>query len=339
MLPIELWESIIEQCQDERPTLFACSLVCRSWTPKSRRLLFENRFLGCTDLLSRLNEDPKCTLASSITALRVGYPTTMPLDEFGRTIIDRFPSLTSLYVYSPQVVLPLLLNLSSSLTYLAISCRLPFSDDKASIFAGKLLKLIGNFNALEILSFYRSTGARRLTVDPISPPDNSKPLLSALSRLRRFEADLEWNIFLPWFLIPSASPFRHLETLQLKLDVYYFSGRVPLFQLFCNLCSSAVKHLSISFGWRVLPALDLGHFVCLRSIRFTDLGTESEPHQPHQLQRLIDIVSTCPSRSATSPLRVVLITDKKLDPFAIQGVEWIVKERITIIVPASSQRR
>ncbi|KAL0067789.1 hypothetical protein AAF712_005229 [Marasmius tenuissimus] len=302
--------------------------------PKSRRLLFQGRFVDLHRNPARISllNSPECTIKPFITALTVGHIPGEPthpgvtLDEFVWTVINQCTSLTSLQVRpSGKTILPFFLGLSSSLTHLRIIRYLRGSDDWASITAGRLLELIGNFDALEILSLTCPAGTRRLTVDPISVPANSKQPLSGLTRLRRLEVDLEWNVFIPWFLIPGVSPFPDLETLELKFNQHYFSVRAPLLQPFFNLCSFAVKHLTISVRWRVLPVLDLSHFVCLRSICFTGLGAGPDPHH---LQQLIDIVSTCPNRNTASPLRVYLTTYKELQgPSAIQGVEWIVKER------------
>ncbi|KAK7051556.1 hypothetical protein VNI00_004535, partial [Paramarasmius palmivorus] len=41
-LPQELEELVIGHCQDDKPTLLACSLICRAWLRKARAIVFSS---------------------------------------------------------------------------------------------------------------------------------------------------------------------------------------------------------------------------------------------------------------------------------------------------------
>ncbi|KAK0188461.1 hypothetical protein F5146DRAFT_1055347 [Armillaria mellea] len=67
MLPVELCNLILDHLHDSKPSLFACSLVCRAWIPECRFHLFHNLRL-CRDTAGtffQLFESRHATLASA----------------------------------------------------------------------------------------------------------------------------------------------------------------------------------------------------------------------------------------------------------------------------------
>ncbi|SJL13806.1 uncharacterized protein ARMOST_17254 [Armillaria ostoyae] len=67
MLPAELCNLIIDHLHDSKPSLLACSLVCRAWIPECRFHLFHNLRLcrDTADTFFQLFESPHATLASA----------------------------------------------------------------------------------------------------------------------------------------------------------------------------------------------------------------------------------------------------------------------------------
>ncbi len=67
MLPAELCNLIIDHLHDSKPSLLACSLVCRAWIPECRFHLFHNLRLcrDTADSFFQLFKSPHATLASA----------------------------------------------------------------------------------------------------------------------------------------------------------------------------------------------------------------------------------------------------------------------------------
>ncbi|KAL0067786.1 hypothetical protein AAF712_005226 [Marasmius tenuissimus] len=229
--------------------------------PKSRRLLFKDRFPDlCNPALVSLLNDPKCTLGPFITALQAGYsksayPRRVPHDELAQTIIDHCANLTSLKTPLPHSILPLLINISSSLTHLDIAYELDDFDDIVSIQAIELLELIGNFSALEILSLccppglLRRSRQRHYCPSPIPVSTDSKIPPLILAHLRHLKMELEWDVFIPWFLIPNGVKFPALETLGITFSDWHAPMSTKILESFFDLSSSAVKRVSLTATW------------------------------------------------------------------------------------------
>ncbi|KAK0216841.1 hypothetical protein IW262DRAFT_150284 [Armillaria fumosa] len=69
MLPVELCNLIIDHLHDSKPSLLACSLVCRAWVPECRFHLFYQVVLGpdTADPFFQLLESPHATIAPAHT--------------------------------------------------------------------------------------------------------------------------------------------------------------------------------------------------------------------------------------------------------------------------------
>ncbi len=69
ILPTELCNLIIDHLHDSKPSLFACSLVCRAWVPECRFHLFHKVVLyrDTADLFFQLFESPHATISSAHT--------------------------------------------------------------------------------------------------------------------------------------------------------------------------------------------------------------------------------------------------------------------------------
>ncbi|KAK0475794.1 hypothetical protein IW261DRAFT_1492996 [Armillaria novae-zelandiae] len=78
MLPVELCNLIIDHLHDSKPSLLACSLVCRAWVSECRLHLFCKVILnsGTAEPFFQLLESPHATIASARTReLYVGHNT------------------------------------------------------------------------------------------------------------------------------------------------------------------------------------------------------------------------------------------------------------------------
>ncbi|KAL0067785.1 hypothetical protein AAF712_005225 [Marasmius tenuissimus] len=208
----------------------------------------------------------------------------------------------------------------SSLTFLEISDSFDDWGLQPSIEAGKFLNMIGNFNSLEVLSLWLHPGATQFD-DPVEPV-NDRELLDRkgrqLPRLRRLKLDVIWNVFIPWFLTPDPG-ILHLpvvEEIELSLAIVPLSVQGALLQSFLDLYSSTVQVLVLHVMLETVPALDLGRFSALRLILFDVQGA------PDEIQKVVDIVSTCPNRNREDPLRAI-ITNEEVQPSTIEGAEWI----------------
>ncbi|KAJ8088392.1 hypothetical protein PM082_022465 [Marasmius tenuissimus] len=334
MLPIEIWENIIEDCQDEQGALSACSLVCRAWMPKSRQMLFKDTFLTLTDqnssaFLNLLN-DPKCTMAPYVVAVEPTASEHSPsqVNELTDTLIDKCTNLTSLKLNSEAALLPFM-SLSASLTYLDLSDYLWGWDPQSSIVAGRVLNLIANFTVLEVLSLYFDSPGKAISeTEPVYDHEElaTSPRQS-LTRLRRLHLDLVWNVFIPWFLIPDPGVLTlpAVETLELNLACWPLRVALPLLQLFLDLYSSSVRDLILHVMWESLPAVDLSRYTALRSALFKVQGPPEEGEEKNQLQNLVNIVSTCSQRVSREPLQAI-VTNEDVKLANIEGVDWILDE-------------
>ncbi|KAK1233926.1 hypothetical protein PQX77_002877 [Marasmius sp. AFHP31] len=328
-LPPELWDNIIQECQEEPATLSVCSLVCKSWMPESRRLLFKNKVVkpsdeGSQDFL-RLLSDPKCTATVFIAALKLNYWTNYSSEfhDVADAFINRCTSLRSLTLCGrARTALSSLSSTSiSSLRFLEISDSFDDWGSQPSVELGKFLNMVGSFSALEVLSLFLHPGATHFSgpVVPVydrEPPDQKGR--RHLPRLRRLKLNVVWNAFIPWFLVPDPG-IPHLpvvEEIELDLAIIPLPVQVALLQSFLDLYASTVKVLVLQIMCETVPALNLGRFSALRLILFDIQGA------PDGIQKLVDIVSTCPNRNREDPLRAI-ITNEGVQPSTVEGVDWI----------------
>ncbi|KAJ8088383.1 hypothetical protein PM082_022456 [Marasmius tenuissimus] len=279
--------------------------------------------------------DPKCTVTRFIAALELDFWTnrSSQFHDAAEVFINRCNTLRSLRLFGrAETTLSSVssTSISSSLTILEISDSSHGRGPQSSIEAGKILDVIGNFSALEVLSLWIPPGVT-LANDPVEPVYDRESLARkarrSLPRLRRLKLDVIWNVFIPWFLIPEPG-ILHIpvvEVMELNLGHFPLLVQEALLQSLLDLYSSTLKELVLPIFWGTLPALNLGRFTALRSILFEVDGTPDEDDDEDQLQKLIDIVRTCPNRSREDPLRVI-ITNEDIEPGAIEGVDWILDE-------------
>ncbi|KAL0576307.1 hypothetical protein V5O48_005683 [Marasmius crinis-equi] len=340
MLPIELWESIIDDLHDDRPSLAACALVRKAWLPKSRQHLFNHHFLKLgannTEAFCDLVHDLKSTLKYHITAVELngysflqrGHQDVDSLFRLSQAVIHECSNLKSLRLYNTEKAFPLLTrsNLTSNLTGLHLSDSFGGWGDRVSVQAGKLLDFVGNFTALESLSMWYDTPGIFCGPDPIQPIDTEGGTKKTTLRfLRALDLDLIWNAFIPWFLVPGVLNSPGVEKLEITISYLPNSERhVPMLQEYLDLFAASLKDLILSLDWDHVPVLNLSQFKALRCVVFK-VGSFGEPEEETHFQELCDIIMSTRKGGDAGPLAVI-VTNEEVDPPYIKGVTWILDE-------------
>ncbi|KAL0576304.1 hypothetical protein V5O48_005680 [Marasmius crinis-equi] len=304
MLPIELWEAIIDHLQG--------ALVCKPWLSKSRQHLFSRpRYflkLGANNAnaFHGLVHDSRSTLKYHITSVELnGYSFLQPdghqdvddLIRLSQAIIDGCTSLGSLKLYGAQKAFPLLTSrgLFSTLTTLHLGGTLWGWGTQASVQAGKFLDFVGNFTVLESLSMSYDTPGRYIggVIHPrADQSDGVGTKKAGLRFLSDLDLDLIWSVFIPWFLVPGVLRSPALETLEISLtNLPNRERHVPLLQEYLELFAISLKDLAFSFAWDNVPVLDLSHLKALRCVVFKG-GLFCEPEEQVHFQDLCNMVST-----------------------------------------------
>ncbi|KAK7051557.1 hypothetical protein VNI00_004536 [Paramarasmius palmivorus] len=333
MLPPELWDRVIDHCRDDKPTLFACSLVRKSWLPRTRSILFLSpQTLSETTVaeFSLLLESPHCTIIPLVQAIAflprwdAGQRDAF-LGALERTIARIQSSGGALKELSTAMVLPheivhrpnLLNTLSQSLT--SFSFIVMMGNDPPSIL--EILSLLGR--TLQTVNLYMEpTGfVLRRARDPQTPFSHKV----SMPELRNLTMGCSENTVLPWFLTPGILELPRLTYLSLWLKNILFGEEVV--QRFLNqLCSRTVEDLVIRFRYSNLPALDLSRFTSLRSIKFKGKTRRSDEQSANTYEKIVNIVATTPSTGAKL---VVTVTDPSFElPHSasrlLDRVEWII---------------
>ncbi|KAL0576306.1 hypothetical protein V5O48_005682 [Marasmius crinis-equi] len=363
MLPIELWENIIEYCQHDTPSLSSCALVCKAWLPKSRQLLFSRHTVELYASNTQAFCDLPHTLKFYVAAIDLsGHSFTQPngdqngdgLIRLSQAVLDECTNLRSLTLYHAETVLSLFTRspITSTLTTLHLRGHVKGPIRRLSVEAGIILDLVGNCTVLEDLSMYYRTPRRY-----ISPGDTVEPVDSAaierkkttLRFLRKLDFHLVWSVFMPWFLIPGILRFPSVERLEISLG-YLRQGDqtslLPLLQPYLELFSPSLKELILRLdsGWDSIPgkvrlsllslgahwyppsALNVSRFKALRSFLFRVEGEILPVH----FRTLCDIVrSTREGESESNPLTVILTVNndnETVEPPDTEGVTWIFDE-------------
>jgi hypothetical protein len=212
-LPIEIIEYMIDYLSDDSAALKACSLTCRSWSPRARNNLF-------TKL--RVNPYPSSQLQSLPTA-------SIP-----------FHAVRVMTIIGSSVKLSALLephwSTLQNLTDLRIRGFLPARD---AILDNYLLSFLVNFPTLESLTIW---DCQLLTSTTIIHIIQNLPQLSRLE-LRRIA------IKSPEYIAPlpdRTSPLRHLYINQLDGSIQKFIENLLVPELSLHLWSCYVSYANVS---------------------------------------------------------------------------------------------
>ncbi|KAF9268535.1 hypothetical protein L218DRAFT_1073020 [Marasmius fiardii PR-910] len=334
VFPPELFEAVIDHCQDHRPLLTACSLVSRDWLPRSRSHLLSsgitlsatvngnNIWKFCSLLDSRY-----CTITPFIrsTVIFLRAPSFCDLEALWRAVAQAFTShhlqissMTLVCIPTPLLQASQLVALTSTLTSLNLVGMLWYDEKESfSSKARRILDFIRSFPLLESLEIGYETPGRIVPYTPLSTPSDFPKL--SLPRLRRLQlGDIPYNVFLPWFLVPDGIDFPNLSYLSFFMGYTTLNIEPPLLQEFLDkICSPTVETLSFWYLWESLPALDLGAFEKLRSLELY-VCSGDKTHYP-KLPELISTVSTL----GQVPLTASISVDPTFEPPTIDGVRWI----------------
>ncbi|KAJ8076699.1 hypothetical protein PM082_001122 [Marasmius tenuissimus] len=332
ILPPELCDAVIDHCKYNRSTLGACSLVSKTWLPRSRSLLFHAISLSKLNLhsLCPLLASPHCTIAPFIQSCTV-FP-RVSSDELEKlmstmehSVFRRLQQLTSIVTICipPQwLAQNTSTSLVSTITSLSVVGLLWYEETESfSEKCRQILQFASAFTLLESLEIGYETPGRVVPYTPTTQDLSCFPKI-ALPRLRRLLlGDVPYNVLLPWFLIPGAGA---VELPSLSFFSFYIGYETlnvdsELLQEFLDtVCSPTVEEISFWLVWESFPALKLDRFESLRSV---DLHTRVDQDDYHT--KIFDLVSTLPTLGRT-PLSVTITGDPTVQLPKIDGVSWSV---------------
>lgn len=242
-LPQELWDEILDNLAGHRQALMACSLVCRSWVPRSRTHLFETialkpRNIQALAQLLRLPE--KCTFfphVSSIVASRYSWNEN---NTYFNSISDRlkhFSSVRSLTLrmtvdithYTVQDFHSGFISSFPTITTLVLYCE--FSGKPAPL--ADMISLFPSLQRLEIraMSECRFSVASRFSVPP--------PDIRHLYLFKYSAAPI-----LSW--LHSLNLLHTIETLSL---IQFSYADAPILRKSLAQIGGSLQHLKISMPW------------------------------------------------------------------------------------------
>ncbi|KAI3606996.1 hypothetical protein WG66_007875 [Moniliophthora roreri] len=289
-LPPELCDIIIDHLESDWTSLSVCALVCKSWLPRSRSLLFPESF---TFKLRRSNihkfrtslESPYASITPFIRRIAVFSPwikDTVLFDELEHVVLHLVPRLNgiSFTAYPDQILRkPQLIRcLSRTITSFSLRC------DSGSVDEGldgrEILQLLKPFSErLENLELELDTLGIWL-----AQPIQAYALFPHmhLKHLRRLRLSVPWNSILPWFLVPNFMELPVLSVLVVDIgNTQTRAGSYHLLQAFLDrLCSRTVEEMEFRFYYGSLPPIDLRNFGLLRSLvlkgwHYDDMGIEN----------------------------------------------------------------
>ncbi|EEB91597.1 hypothetical protein MPER_10019 [Moniliophthora perniciosa FA553] len=249
-LPIELIERIIDVYHDDRPFLKECSLVSRTWTPRTRLHLFskystmiQTRFYQNsyrdddnertpTDIFCDILDNPFCTITPYIRSMRIdagnrskqgntyvgetGYPEWFP--KLWNSLKSKketdMLNLTFLWMeIHPEAlgqIPPGVLNTLPSLS-MWVSPPISISESEAMQL---LFTFLGHLEGLEELRLAFTINHR--VVEPSGFGTGEKIRLDRLQRLH-LRDNTSGNLVLPWFNIPGLVETPNLRNVFLDL--------------------------------------------------------------------------------------------------------------------------
>ncbi|KAG7091167.1 hypothetical protein E1B28_010219 [Marasmius oreades] len=328
--PLELCEAVIDHCHDIRPSLSACSLVSRSWLPRSRSHLFASGITLTANNIRTfcsLMDSQYCTMApfirsSVIFLIRVS--SFLQLESLLKTVEQAFisnrlriSSITLVCIPHQLLHTSQLVALASTLTSLSLIGTLWYDEKESfSLKARRILDFVISFPSLETLEIGYETPGRIVPYTPLVSVSDC-PRLS-LPRLKRLQlGDIPYNAFLPWFLVPGAVDFPNLRFLSFFMGHTTLNVEPHLIQeLLDRICAPTVETLSFWYLWESLPDLDLGAFKELRSLELYACSGDKSYYT-----KLPELISTVPTLGRV-PLTVSVSEDSAFEPPAIDGVQW-----------------
>ncbi|KAI3607018.1 hypothetical protein WG66_007874 [Moniliophthora roreri] len=337
-LPPELCDRIIDQYQDDKRALSACSLVCKSWLPRSRSILFSatpDLSEHSVQVLDALLVSPHCTIIPFVRCIRFlpkwsARERDSFLDAFERSITRIQTAGGNLNKVEVAMVYPselvgrpnLLLHLSQSVTSLSfMHFGFPMRIDTKSI-----LEIMGVFSeTLESLNLYLEIPGI-ITGSPLEPaPPFAQKV--CMSQLRRLALSCPWNEVLPWFLLPGQVEFPRLTYLSVWMLFPIPDSRDLLQSFLDEKCANTVEDLELPCCYCYIPAIDLSQFT-LRSIIFK--GKNAGQVSEADCKKIVDIVST--ASFAARKLTVVVTDDGFKLPSSnkdLDHVEWLIGSNLS----------
>ncbi|KAJ7902616.1 hypothetical protein B0H14DRAFT_2666831 [Mycena olivaceomarginata] len=229
-LPQELIELVIDQVAlESRPSLKSCSLVRRSWVPRSRSRLFER--LG-SHAIRNLVRSPYCTFLPHVRTVLFSS------EDFDDILVEDMCRLThvrtlDVYMYNcdvPEKVYSFLAAAFPDITSLQVSCNLPGQPPP--------IDFISCFAALRELDIHDSVSDRLYhpSGEMPSPPPRG---------LRRMK--LSGNS--PGPILAWLHATRHLPNVDSLVLDELRSGHIAIVRAALQQIGGALRHLELSAGW------------------------------------------------------------------------------------------
>lgn len=185
VLPIELTDAIIDELWSHKPTLSACSVVCRAWCARSRLHLFQEVSLWSnkpfrTGNFNDLIRSPWCTILPNVHLLSVHFHPHHGDVELWRNLIfllQALPRVKSLSLIRPPFSRldpdgPIIANLFAAFSKLKSEMRLVAATVRNIRQLTDLVAACQNIHTLRVeqATICQDKGCR---YDPLPPPPRS----------------------------------------------------------------------------------------------------------------------------------------------------------------------
>ncbi|KAJ8095988.1 hypothetical protein PM082_015209 [Marasmius tenuissimus] len=262
ILPGELTDIVIDFCHADESSLLVCSLVCKSWTSRSRCHLLGtpkalNRLINARNALAfnNLLVSPHCSLIPHLLRLNIQYDPPKShragLEEVWKTL-HSYPSLSLKVLHLSDVLvddLPktFLPHSTSSLKTLYLKGCDGVGQTTSSLIVLRISDYVNVYKSLEDLTLdYQSAGCRISFVDPRPKDLEGGPKL-CLPHLRRLSFNSAFGVFLPMFASVGFIQCPRLTHVHLRVPISV--DQRALQQFLDAVCASRVELLEISFKY------------------------------------------------------------------------------------------
>ncbi|KAI3607087.1 hypothetical protein WG66_007890 [Moniliophthora roreri] len=333
-LPPEICDAVIDCIYDDKEALCSSSLVCRSWVPRCRVLLFPSSSLfklkpeDINDFRLLL-ENPRCTLLPFVQ--RICLSTSEGPRGQVELYLHNLRKIVNIVEEQKSIIKDMMISGFPSPGYLLQHPALLYSLARC-ITSLSISYYTTELNGAEILSLLNhfSDTLESLQLHLDTPPIFHRQLLHFrapsrkklhMVRLRHLEVAVLWNKVLPWFIFPGLVEFPALKKLELSMHSWLLGEHYLAQQFLDALCAKTVEDLVFPFMYQSIPAIDLSNFTVLCSVKFSGRAAQNSS----EFEKLVTIVSTVPACDSGRKLKVFVPDHKFKLPRSAEKLKDCVK--------------
>lgn len=326
-LPEELLDHVVDLLHDTRDTLKSCSLVSKSWIPRTRKHLFARVGLHReANLQSWKNTfpDPSTSPAHYTQTLSIVFPLVITAADAGEGgWIPTFSRVVHFEVdirkTSPPVTLVPFHGFSSAIKSLCVT----FADFPPA----RVSSLIHSFPLLEDLSavsYGRFNGDDRFDEKPVTTQPSSPPAYTG-SLVLFLKTGMD-PIVSRLLSLPSGLHFRELSL------AWNHSHDVPLTMALVESCSSTLESLCINCH---LIGTSVGHFFPYRWLTSVDESTGSIDLSKATKLKDVAFVRDLNPRWITMTLRTITSNHRNIQQISVDTSYILYDLILTRVDPAN----